>query len=384
MSTLSTLSQHEIRAYKISRIILYALFTVLCFYSVERLLFPSQQALYDFAQKKSEKSPQGLVRKDLDIPGIIQDGAPLTLDTETLRQYAKGTLQLTLGKENTEVVQLSVSVRKGYKSLFFPKKMSYVEYNSDPEIKRIVHIGERYYAVSGENLLTPFVSEQALLSRHIPILVEEETKDFLENRTIAESPIGFRNGSLLASDNTVFVVEHENIYPIANVPTFESFGFHWDNIINANSEEIGMYKKGHQFTVLDSHVEGTLFSIENQLWKVVDHTLFPVLQKELGFDAASLAITAQSENFTRTVSCVAIGRKNIFGEQTASCTVDLSPLNDLPGNEYLLEISPISTQPETQNAIHIDRASITLFQDISWSNLRQALSQIKQMIAERK
>lgn len=378
---MQTFSQHEFLAYTALRIILYTGCIALGVFVSGKFFFPSQPALYDFIEKKSEKSPQGFVRKDLQLQGEIRKEKPLTLDVETLKRYAKGTVQITLDDTTDTAVQLFISVRRGYKAFFFPKNLSGEQYNDTVSADRIVRIGEKYYALS-ENALTPFISEQALRSQYPNLPIEEESESFFENRTVQEPPIGFKNGSLLASEDTVFIVENTNAYPIANVPTFESFGLKWENIIQANSEEIGMYKKGHQFTVLDPHVEGTLFSVEDQLWKVHNYSMLPESREDIAPEIISSAISVNPKSATQTVTCTAKIKENLFGEKRASCTVNIELLNDLPGNDYLFEIA--ASSPELQKNIRVSKVEITLFQDISWNNLHVVLSQIKQMIAGRK
>lgn len=430
------LNSRELAIYRTGRILLWGIFVIAAVTAFSHFFFPDQQATYDFAkgQIKKELPGQEIVKRDLERESRIMKDATETFDIETNGNYTS--IEVRADLEEGALSDMSdIRIRKGFKATFveigdeasFPpgsllrsggdfffvlpdstlshfdsaSTVEYLGWSEDSFIAlaqeeidlypissdswtvndgypegALVTIEENFYAFRN-GALSPFVSESAFLSRYPREFSAKGNMEVLGSIPQGDEMIGFSNSTLLSFDSAVYILDGATAHPIADVPTFESFGLDWDDVIPANSEELGMYRKGRQFTILDTHPEGSVFrdKTTNEIYILDEKTLRPVKSSALKSFLARRSAVVADIGATDEPLCA---HSEISSEKKGgvACVLNVSSLADVPGNTYRLTVTPI-------NDIRIATFTMRLTQDISWSNLRTLLANLKAQVIDR-
>lgn len=421
------------KIYAALRIFVCLLFAAAGIYVFFALFFPIRNFDFSFraasAQKNTVVSPRDPEGNALE-KGLLEKDSPLLFDAPLDGDYSKINISFFLEKNQPPAQNRAVSVRKSFQSFFYPegkpmdfkegslvrhsgdyfivsggklRKFAFVElpramgYNlnafaeiTDEEMalnelgdeieisskypnSTLFKIGDAYYQNAG-NTLFKFVSEKAFLTKYDASQTVEKNEDFLKGFTLAENFFGFADGTLLSYGQSAYVVTRGEILPIAFESDFRSMGYDWKDVIAANGEEIGIYKKGALFTLNSPHPDGTIFSDpETKKYFYLQggqkrELQGPNIQKSY---LRRAPIIAQASALEIRKNCQ-LEKKISFSEKYG-CEIPIKDIQTLSGNDYQFELA-------AGDRIKIKEIKITFEQNTTWSNLRLAVSDIKSKV----
>jgi hypothetical protein len=429
------LEKHWQKKYSIARAILYVSYLSGALFVAYRILFPMADFSFSFASLNSLKNniisprlsdgttpPKGTVAKDQKIEFNINP----------LGNFSKATISFTFNGNAPKENQIALKMNRSYQAFFYPTgdpvgfrngtllenegnfyiisdntlrkfseksipeqlgiksgsflsvKKEDLAYNKagaeitdskEYPIDTLIQIENKYYKISSSQQLVPFVSEQAFLSQYDSKTATPKDASFLKTHAVSDSfMIGFADGILVSSDQSVFILSNGNSYPIADPETFASFGYSWDDVIAITPEELGIYKRQKQFDMLAAHPIGTIFldTKTMEYYLVTENQKNPIKsQAILNQYMKKTAIDVDSESFSKSASCKFKNR--LFQKNIAECDIDFSNISKLPGNDYQFE-SSFSENTKIQNI------NATFYTPLKFENLMISLAKIKARI----
>lgn len=266
------------KRYRIARFFVYLVFATGFFCAAYLVLFPSANFIFSFPNPDSAKNTIVEPRNengDLIKNGKVKKETDFIFDANPLGNFSEAEIKITLEKKSEEIKNGSISVRKSFRSFFYPEG--------------------------------------------------EEIDDF-KNVSFAK---------FLSTKESVYLASGNRVWPIADAITFESMGWNWDDVAPSNSEEIGSFEKQKIFTLRSPHPDGTVFSdretgkyyliengekrlVKNQANLVSLMKTSPVIAEEKGLTAISSCTMESSWKFLRKYRCL----------------VPIREMQNLLGNDY--------------------------------------------------
>ncbi len=367
------------KRYQTLRFFMYLFIIVITIIFALRVLFPIIEQGFDFRSPESSKnliqnprSPENTPR----INGKIEQNGTLIADTTVVGDFSLIRAAAVLEKNSARPETLDFTLRRSYRSFLYPTGEPIVDFPRE----NISLVGEKYYALRGD-MLFPFVSEQAFLSRfpkeHAKVF--NDSSSLLEHFSISDEWLGFRVGSLLSNAEGVFVVVSETeVRPVGSAEIFLALGYSFEDVIPVSEEELGVYKRGRILLLGAAHPDGTiLFDQDNQNYFLVDQgtkrPLLPGAYRDFLLKNTH-PITVSEKASKISVSCTLV--PNIFGTNL-SCNTPISILPSGFGNDFELTI----TSPET--AIDMNHLTVSFETAKNKKNMMTLLSQIKQRLLAR-
>jgi hypothetical protein len=358
--------------YKATRFFVYAIFVLLLIYAAYLILFPSANFVFSFKNPDSLKNTVADPRKESGEPirnGQVSENEIMIFDTNPVGDFSQAEVVFTLSDESADIDEGSVSVRKSFRSFFYPEG----EKITEVDIPELFRISNDYYLLK-DGTLYRFVSEKAYLSKYDPKQASEKGENFLKNYPLSPELIGFKDGTLLSSDISVYVVSGNKIWPINNPVTFESNGWHWDNVIPASGEEIGIYEKEKLFTIKTPQPNGTLFLDKNtgKNYLVADGKKHELVGKEvIDFYLKGNSILAEEKNLDIIEEC---SLESSFGlSRKYKCLIPISKIKDFVGNDFEFEAY-------FGQDVDVQEISVTFKKEINVANLKSSLGTLKSRI----
>lgn len=398
------------KKYNAFRIALHVIFLFAMLFVLYRILFPIVPLDFDFSTPNALKNSIANVRQDNQpiAQGLIESGEPLLFNANPIGQFSSVDVTFALEKNAPAIENTSVKLQKSYRAFFYPTgqpigfkdatllstpganyymisdgllrkfantnvilelgypKSAFVEV-ADEDLsanKRgedisntenypngtLFAIDNNYYQLKDQKLFQ-FISVRAFLSQFDPISVIAKNADFLSRYPMAETYLGFADGTLVSSAESVFVLSEEKSYPIENEITFAAMGFSWDNVIAATSDELGAYKKQKQFVHNSPHPNGTIFKDKKDgtHFIIKDGKKYPIAN-----DAAMQtylkqnSILADSQEVEKEASCAL--KKHVFNSSIYSCSIPLENFAAFIGNDYqVTTVFPVDVTAKTIN-----------------------------------
>jgi len=418
------------RIYLISRIFLYLFFLLTAIFIAYKILFPEISLSLFFDDLKSLKNTLVLSRTTSQNPlrnGLIANKEQLSFNANPLGNFGNVKLKIITSKNSKSLEKTIIKVRKSYSAFFYPEgtplgfvdgslfsinggyyiisngkarqfisgsaldqlgfsRSSFVRISQDelsfnsegedimnansyPDGTLIV-IGNRYYQFKNGQLF-PFANDKAFLSRYQPTQAIPKNEDFLNNKVVSENFIGFADGTLVSSDQSVFILSQGNSYPFADSATFVAMGFDWNDVIPLTLAEINSYKRQKQLTVNQPHPDGTIF-LDRQSSKyflLKAGLKMPIENKSIVETySKNSPIVVDSKSLEKEVSCSLVKVPLTF--QTFECEIKLGDLNNFPGNDYQFDIIFASD-------VKLQLANAVFFTKFSRENILTSLSLIK-------
>jgi len=355
-------------------LIFFVIYTLLM-----RALFPTIVQGFDFRNPGSSRNNIADPRSDTGeqrTNGKIAENQSMIADTSVAGDFSRIDASIDLEKNSLIPQNLKLSLRRSYRSFLYPTNGAAEGFPAET----IFHVESTYYALRND-VLYPFVSEKAFASRY-PLsgqFAVPATPGILNRYPVSDSWIGFRIGSLISNASGVFVVVSENdVRPIGSADVFLQSGYDFNDVIPANEEELGIYKRGKIFLLGDAHPDGTIFwDRDSNRYFIVERGTKRPLEDAYGrfLLSSTHAITASSSASEETVECI-LQQQGFFGK-SLGCTTPLDDLRNNPGNDYELLLRNPSTD------IDINALNISFVTDKNKQNMLTLLSQIKQRILSR-
>ncbi len=353
------------KRYRIARFFVYLIFILGFFCAIYLILFPSANFVFSFKNPDSSKNtvvePRN-EKRELVKNGRVPADNKLIFDTNLIGDFSKVEATFILSEKSSDVAEGKVSVRKSFRSFFYPKG----DEINKAETPELFKIGSDYYQLADKTLYK-FVSEKAYLSKYSANQAFTEDENFLRNYPVSQEFLGFRDGSLLSSGVSVYVVSGNKIWPINNPKTFQSMGWNWDDVIPVSEEEISVYQKEKLFTLKTPHPDGTLFSDkETGKYYLISggekHEL--VGQGAISFYLKTNPVLVEEKNLEIKGGCVLA--KSFSLSEKYKCDIPISEINNFSGNDFEFESS-------FGKDIDIQDISVNFKKEMTWKNLRSSL-----------
>ncbi|MFZ1655157.1 MAG: hypothetical protein WBO92_02690 [Candidatus Moraniibacteriota bacterium] len=340
-------------------------------------LFPTMTTSFDFRNPKSSRNQIFDPRAETGTPrtnGKLETGGQLVANTSPLGDFSHLALSVDLEKQSETPNHIEATIQKGYRAYLFPVGATLTDFPA----AELYRIAGTYYALR-DGQLHPYISDAAFLSRYPAAAAREESIAWRDGFTIASDFLGFRLGSLLSFADGVYIVTSETeIRPIGSAEIFLALGYHFEDVLPVNEEDLGIYKRGRIFLMGAVHPDGTLF--EDQDSKTLSlieggHRLPVSPGPYHDFLTARTHPILVSESGSRlTARCDATAG---LLPRALDCTASLDSLDGVVGSDYTITLSDHDTD--------IDIATLTLSFEtrLNADNFTTLLSKIKQRILAR-
>lgn len=365
------------RQYQIARVILYGIvITSTCLF-VFQTLFPTLVFSFNFRTPNSSKNnliDPRTEQNSLNTNGKMNTNEVLFSTASTLGTFSQAQIELILEKKSAPLETMDVSLRRSYRSFFLPVGTVLTV----SPLASLYKIDDIYYELR-ENILFPFVSENAYHSRYQDTDARTEESGTLSQYTFSDTFIGYRIGSTVSfADGVFLIVSETEMRPFGSAEIFLALGYRFEDVIPASEEEIGIYKRGRIITLGIEHPDGTLFLdqdtkisylIENGTKRPIENTEYLTFLTE-----RQTPIIASSKMSAQTTTCTL--KPGILG-QSLSCQTPITMLPSGFGNDFEI------TLKNESEPIDINTLQVSLKTEASKQNMLSIISKIKQRLLVR-
>lgn len=365
------------KRYRIFRGVLYGFVILIAVLFISRTLFPTLIFSFNFKTPSSSKnnilaprSETGVIRTN----GKVEAGGVFIANTAAVGSFSGVHIRATLENKSALPETLDFSLRRSYQSFFLP---------TGPAIGNFVretlyHIDTIYYVLR-DNILYPFVSEQAYLSAYPESFALPATEDLLKQYPVSEQWVGFRVGSLVSfADGIYIIVSDTEMRPIGSADIFVALGYHFEDVIAGNEEEIGIYKRGRIFLLGAVHPDGTLLlDQDTRTYYLVDQGFKRPIESPTYRDfllSKQTPITVSSLQSEIQAKC---DLTPSFSGRTFSCSAPIDMLAPGFGNDFEIHLAGNDTD------IDINTLTVSLDTLRNDQNMFTLLAQIKQRLFSR-
>lgn len=321
---------------------------------VKELLFPT----YAFHFRSAVDSLANTISR----PYITEFGT--TFDVSATGDFTETTISITLPKgakplsENTKL-----STRHSY--LAFLTSIDTEKY-TDHIITTYEIDGVHY--VDRDNVLYPFLSDNifdSYLFAQNTVIPTESATDLLA-RTAPKDLQGFASGTLIKSQDGVFVIDGTTKHPFQDELSVTALGYKFDNIRASTSDERALHEKARMFDTKSTHPFGTIFwARDAQRMYIYDKDQLHKIEPSVRAKEHAIIVDEAS----RTTFDVCTLSRNLLRPRTYSCTIPLSQTAAFPGNMYQFMI-------DTPH-VAIDESHITFSTAPTHASLSQRITFIK-------
>lgn len=432
------LPQNFQKKYVISRVTLHVVFAFGMLFLAYRILFPIIP--FDFSLNNPNSNKNTLVAPRLasngEFPnkGIIEKNGTLVFNANPFGEFSAATVSLVASKKQSTLEGTVIKIRRSFQAFFYPTgaaigfkdgtlltsangayyiisngkarkfantdvilelgfpKSAFIEINQSDLVNNpigneiasstmhpddsIFKINDTFYQLkNGE--MTAFISPRAFLSQFNPEQAIAKNADFLINKKISEKYLGFSDGTLGSSADSVFILSGDKSFPVADAETFNQMGLNWNDVIVLNQDELSFYARQKQFTVDAPHPDGTVFLDQetNSFFIIKNGEKLPVPSKlVLETYSKKSPVLASSSQLEQESSCIL--KKNFLSATTYSCSLPLTNMINLLGNDYQIS-------SEFKVASNLTDLNATFSTPLSFDSLKNSLAKIKNAIKNR-
>lgn len=357
--------------YRKARLFAYGIFLFIVGNFLLEVLFPTFVFPFNFRTPGSLKNTLTDPRTDAGTPlesGKIEPSGLLIANASAFGRFSHAEIRATLEKNSPVPENLEIALRRSYRSFLLPPGEPITGFPAGSRFR----IGDTYYELR-ENVLSPFVSEAAFLSRYPLSLAERAGPELLERFPVSERWLGYRPGSLLAFADGVFAVtSEEEVRPIGSADIFLRLGYRFEDVIAVSAEEVGIYRRGRIILLGAPHPDGTLFldTVSGNYFLIQEGEKRPLPESEYRSFLLSRngVITASSEDSEKISQCTALPT---LSGRSLECRLSLESLAGNMGNDYEIRLSG------TQAPVELSRLAVSLQSEKSLTSARRLLTQIK-------
>ncbi len=417
------------------RALIWILSFLIAWIILHRILFPLAGFTFSFGSPNSNKNSVTNVRLDdqqeINQPNLTLKNGNLFFDTALTGNYSEIKIDFNLNSKTANKPSGEIKIRKSFQAFFYPlgesldfKDGSLLKNESDyylvsagalrkfsspetaiqmgffPEAFQMIDpaslglnplgkeitldspypqssifkIDDEFYQLTKPETLQKFVSEQAYLTQYSSNQAIEKNSDFLKNYSISQDYLGFADGTLLAAGISVYIVSDNKVLPVNNPVTFESMGYQWDEILQASSEEIGIYEKASLFKIDSPHPDGTIFYAQDsqKYYYIKNKERHEIPNKTILDSYLRIApVTVQQESLEKSIECEIHSHIRELG--FFHCQASINPIENFTGNDYQFSF-PI------ENSIQLDQLDIEFTQIANKENLLKSLAALKNRV----
>lgn len=361
------------RHYLIGRVLLYMFFMISTSFFILRTAFPTLPFSFNFRTPESTKNtfldPRQAINQVPIKNGKVNAHETLIGNFDTPGTFSRIRISFDLDKKSGTPSTLTANMFRSYRSFFLPIEATPVSSFEHPSLYKDQ---KGIYYAEENNILKRFVSTNAYLSRYPESFALPLTSSLARSLPISDDWIGFRVGSLISFANGIFLVTSEQeIRPFGDPNIFLSMGYHFDDVIPAHEEEIGIYKRGRILLYGAAQSDGTVFhDIDSDAYLIVDNqTLRPITSPEYRTFLLN-HVTPIDASYTSRLNSLSCIPKTTWYQNTYTCDIPKSTLSPLFGNAFQLELT--SGAP-----ININTLTVSLITDQTHDNFLLFARQIK-------
>lgn len=424
------------RRYALLRITTWIVFLILAIYAGHQILFPPRVLNFNVNPLRLNRNTMTEPILTSGVPferGKVPAGNTMQFSGDAIGEYSDIIVTISTDAKSKTIANDSIAVRKSYQAYLFPtgrplgfkdgslvttnneyfiisngkkrkfasqeiiQKLGYqknafqavteadLKNNDEGDVitqatypdNALFKIDSNYYELMQGKLMM-FVSEKAFMSQFDARHAIEKDRQFLEQLPFDENSfLGFADGTLLSSPLSIFITSGNYVYPINEPATFLALGYRWEDVIQADTDEVGMYQEQKVFTIDQPNPDGTLFQ-EKETGKIFlirnreKHEL-PSLNVAKSYSKID-PILVDAKSLTETASCKL--SKNFLSLNSFSCAIPIATLESLIGNNYQFALSPMKD-------MQIDRINVTFTKKLELLNAKQSLADIKNQIIQR-
>ncbi|EKE16369.1 MAG: hypothetical protein ACD_11C00018G0005 [uncultured bacterium] len=422
------------KIYIFSRFFVFIIFLTTGIFVAYKILFPEKSFNFSFQNINSSKNSINEMKMsngNLYENGKIPEGKNLFFNAAATGIYSTASINFVPSENFNDSIIGEISIKKSYASFFYPdrndlgfkngtllknnvdlfivsndklrkfsspdlaykmgfKKEAFLEvsledlkYNATDALivsettypnNSIFRIADIYYQLQDSNL-RQFVSENAYLTQYSIEQAIDKDPSFINNFTVSEDMLGFNDGTLIAAGESAYIASDGFINPIDNPATFEGMGYIWSDILQANSEEIGMYQKAKLFTIRGAHPSGTIFknSETNEYYYIQGKTKRKIKSESiLKTYLRNNPVLIENKSLIAENTCKI--KKASFLARNYGCETSLDNIKNFKGNSYLFSIN-------FEKPTEIASLDAHFNQNINLTNLKLSLLSLRNNIA---
>lgn len=186
------------------------------------------------------------------------------IDYYTIRQFASQEVVKKLGYNPQEIIDVTSDDIAGY------KKGEIIGLDTTYPTGLIVYLTDiKQYYLLKNNIASPIVSKVVVDANYSNLPKENHTKDFLNKYTISLDVISFKNGTLLKSEGTYYVVEDGKKRRISDLKTFLALGYKESNLWSVDAMTAIVIPDGDPIS-LSSSLQSSGIQVLNKEQKISD------------------------------------------------------------------------------------------------------------------
>jgi len=312
-----SLNKRDLKSYKVLQTSLYGLSFLTAAYLISMILFPSQ--FFEFSFNNSSAKSNTLTAVNINDSGKLKNGAVavgenLSFTASSPSFFSKAVIQFELDKKSkaTDMDTSKVSVRKAYRSFFYP--------DADPTE--------------------------------------------IENYIQARSSQIFGDGSLASYGDSIYVISDGQAMPIDSPETFIALGYDWKNVMPIDADQFAIYTKGSLLTLYSAHPNGTVFQTDTDKKYIVKDAKKYLLPADFTTIAA---VRVSEKSFEIAAGCQL--QKNWLTLRKYDCSLPLDQLQNMPGKDYMFD-------SKFSNDIQLQAINVELKRDMTFSNFNLSLNNL--------
>jgi hypothetical protein len=302
----------------------------------------------------------------------MTSGETLRTFAGTVGSFSSARIRVVLEKDSDIPADgtIRVTLRKSYRSYFVPEGEPIRAVSKE----RGLSVNGVPYLFSTDKLY-PFVSDRAAVSRFPKEKILAASEELLTIFPPQESPTGFRTGSLLSDAQGVYAVGGDGkAHPIGSTEVFEALGFHWNDVIPVNEEELGFHKRGKIFLFDAAQPDGTVFhdTVRNVYSVIQDGRRLPIENGEYLDSALKVTtpIEVSANALSVNASCAPSRTPLSFLNPAYECEMPLDTLKSFSGGSFAIDI-------DTKDGLHAASLATTFSTKPDQGNLSLFLRQIR-------
>lgn len=211
------------KKYAALRIVLHIVFLISIFFIAYRILFPTVSLVFSFANANSLKNTLVLPRifSALDKPAKSQLATNDTLifNANPVGNFSTANFTFVADKKSASMEKFDVKISKSYQAFFYP----------------------------------------------------------------TGKPAGFRNGTLLSSNGSYYIISEDKIHKFSEAKVVLNLGYSKNSFMEVSENDLLSNEPGSDITDADNYPNGTLFAIGDTYYQMQDQKLIPFVSTRAFF-----------------------------------------------------------------------------------------------------
>ncbi|MFA5985734.1 MAG: hypothetical protein WC819_00115 [Parcubacteria group bacterium] len=340
------------------RIGLFCMLLLIGGYFAKEMIFPTY--VFDF------RSAVDSLANTISRPYITEFGT--TFDLTASGEFTTAHITITLPDDAPRLPKKTIlSLRHSYRAFLAPVGATkYIDH-----LVTTYEIDGTYYSSTDKKLyplLSQNVFDSYLFAQNTAIPASSAV-DLLA--TVSQEKKGFASGTLVKSNDGIFVIDGDTKHPIQDEFVFSALGYNFANVRSSTNEERGLHKKARLFDLSSTHPFGTIFYARDaDRTYIYDHDQLNKIEPTVRAKENAIIVDELSRTaFDTCILSPALLRKNTY-----TCTIPFEQTTSFPGNiyQFMIDVPHVT----------IEKSRITLSTAPTHTSLEQRLTSIKKELSK--